>query len=157
MVAAYFYLRVAVLMYAGGGLGEVEGGTAGSASLGAGDGMVGGSLIEIAGAGAGSTAADGSGPGGLPWATPASAASTVTTLNEQILLAGEGDESPESPESPESLESLEEVDDESERVGVPVLGALSIALCTGVTVVFGVWPAPLVSFAHQATLLFLPH
>jgi len=32
VIAAYFYLRVAVLMYAGGGLGEAEGGTAGSAS-----------------------------------------------------------------------------------------------------------------------------
>ncbi len=32
VVAAYFYLRVAVLMYAGGGLGEPEGGTSGSAS-----------------------------------------------------------------------------------------------------------------------------
>ena len=36
VVAAYFYLRVAVLMYAGGGLGEPEGGTGGSAALGAG-------------------------------------------------------------------------------------------------------------------------
>ena len=47
-VAAYFYLRVAVLMYAGGGLGETEGGTAGSAELGAGGGMTGGSLITAA-------------------------------------------------------------------------------------------------------------
>ena len=31
-VAAFFYLRVAVLMYAGGGQGEPEGGTAGSAA-----------------------------------------------------------------------------------------------------------------------------
>ena len=41
-VAAYFYLRVAALMYAGGGLGEPEGGTGGSAELGADDPMVGG-------------------------------------------------------------------------------------------------------------------
>ena len=31
-VAAYFYLRVAVLMYSGGGPGEPEGGTSGSAA-----------------------------------------------------------------------------------------------------------------------------
>ncbi len=30
---------------------------------------------------------------------------------------------------------------------------VAIAVCLGVTVVFGVWPAPLVNFAHQATLL----
>ena len=44
-VAAYFYLRIAVLMYAGGGLGEAEGGTAGSAGLGEGGGMTAGGLI----------------------------------------------------------------------------------------------------------------
>ena len=30
----------------------------------------------------------------------------------------------------------------------------AIALCVAVTVVFGIWPAPLVDFAHKATLLF---
>jgi len=34
---------------------------------------------------------------------------------------------------------------------------LAIELCVGVTVLFGVWPAPLVDFAHRATLLFFPH
>ncbi len=47
-VAAYFYLRVAVLMYAGGGLGEPEGGTGGSAELGADDPTVGGGTIQPA-------------------------------------------------------------------------------------------------------------
>ena|GEM_PF-8259 len=41
-------------------------------------------------------------------------------------------------------------------VRVPVLTAAAVALCLGVTVVFGFWPAPLTSFAHHATLLFLP-
>ncbi|MGA2933507.1 MAG: NADH-quinone oxidoreductase subunit N, partial [Acidimicrobiales bacterium] len=41
VVAAYFYLRVAVLMYAGGGLGEPEGGTSGSAEPARERGMVG--------------------------------------------------------------------------------------------------------------------
>ncbi|HMK64134.1 MAG TPA: NADH-quinone oxidoreductase subunit N [Acidimicrobiales bacterium] len=149
VVAAYFYLRVAVLMYAGGGLGEAEGGTGGSAALGSGDDIVGGGLIDIAGSGGGGVAGGaaggaGGGTGGLEWATPASAAGTVTTLNEQMLLAGGGAQAEASGESPE-------------RVGVPVLGTLAIALCTGVTVLFGVWPAPLVDFAHQATLLFLSH
>ena len=82
-VAAYFYLRVAVLMYAGGGLGEAEGGTRGSAALGAGGGMVGGGTIEAA-----SVAPDGAAEA-PEWATPGSVAGAVTTLNEQILLADE--------------------------------------------------------------------
>jgi hypothetical protein len=42
-------------------------------------------------------------------------------------------------------------DDESEAVSPTV--ATAIGLCVGVTVLFGVWPAPLLDFAHQATLL----
>ncbi len=134
VVAAYFYLRVAVLMYSGGGLGEPEGGTAGSAQPAAEGGMVGGGLIQAA------TDGDGSG-GGLEWATPAAATGAVTTLNDQILLADEegGDET----QTPEA-------------VPVPALTGLAIALCTGVTVLFGVWPQPLIDFANHATLLFLP-
>jgi NADH-quinone oxidoreductase subunit N len=122
-VAAYFYLRVAVLMYAGGGLGEPEGGSGGSAELGADDPTVGGGTIQPA-----------------PWATPGAAAGAVTTLNEQILLADEDQPQDASPE----------------RVPVPALSALAIGICTGVTVLFGVWPQPLIDFAHEATLLFLP-
>jgi len=136
-VAAYFYLRVAVLMYAGGGLGEPEGGVTGSAELGAGGGMTAGGTITAAGQDKGTA-------GGLAWATPAAAASTVTTLNEQILLEDEVVEDAAA-------------DPELEKVPVPALSALAIALCTGVTVLFGVWPQPLIDFANHATLLFLPH
>jgi NADH:ubiquinone oxidoreductase subunit 2 (subunit N) len=133
-VAAYFYLRVAVLMYASGGLGEPEGGTTGSAELGAGDDMTGGGTIAAA--------AEGNGTGGgLGWATPAATAGSVTTLNEQILLADE---------------ETEDEDEAPGRVPVPPLTGLAIALCTGVTVLFGVWPQPLIDFANHATLLFLP-
>ena len=137
-VAAYFYLRVAVLMYAGGGQGEPEGGTAGSAEPAVERGMVGGGLIQAAPA---DDATGGSTGGGLEWATPAAATGAVTTLNDQILLADEddGDES----EAPE-------------KEPVPALTGLAIALCTGVTVLFGVWPQPLIDFANHATLLFLP-
>jgi hypothetical protein len=143
-VAAYFYLRVGVLMYAGGGLGESEGRTGGSAQLGAEGGMTGGGIIT--------EATGGSGPGGgLAWATPAAAAATVTTLNEQILL---DDETTGSTEATGATESEE--DAEPERVPVPALAGLAIGLCTGVTVLFGVWPQPLIDFANHATLLFLP-
>jgi NADH:ubiquinone oxidoreductase subunit 2 (subunit N) len=134
-VAAYFYLRVAVLMYASGGLGEVEGGTRGSAALGEGGGMVGGGTIEAA-----SVAPDGAAQ--VPeWATPGSVAGAVTTLNDQILLSDE--ESDDGGGTPPAAP-------------VPVLGGVAIALCTGVTVLFGVWPQPLIDFANHATLLFVP-
>ena len=137
-VAAYFYLRIAVLMYAADGQGEAEGGHGGSAALGAEGGMTGGGTITAV--------TEGGGPeGGLAWATPAAAAGTVTTLNEQILL------------DDEAAARTEAGDDATpERVQVPALSGLAIALCTGVTVLFGVWPQPLIDFANHATLLFLP-
>ena len=49
-----------------------------------------------------------------------------------------------------------EVAVESAPEAAPTL-SVAVALCVGATVLFGVWPAPLVDFAHQATLLFLPH
>lgn len=42
------------------------------------------------------------------------------------------------------------------RVRVPVLSAVAIWLCVAVTVVFGFYPGPLTSFAHHSTLLFVP-
>ncbi len=165
VVAAYFYLRVAVLMYAGGGSGEPENGAGGSAALGAGDDMTGGGTI--AAAGAGSTAAEGAGAGrasGLAWATPASTAASVTTINEQILLAGEvaggvGDQAVDQvPATDTTTEEAGAVHDDAVAAAVPVpaLSGLAIALCTSVTVLFGVWPQPLIDFANHATLLFLP-
>jgi NADH-quinone oxidoreductase subunit N len=149
VVAAYFYLRVAVLMYGGGGLGESEGAAAGgSAELAYDESMVGGGLItmtappEIPDAGVAVPVAERSTGGGFEWSTPGSAAGAVTTLNEQILLADE-DTDEEAP-GPAPVE-------------VPALSALAIGVCVGVTVLFGVWPQPLISFANHATLLFLPH
>ena len=49
-----------------------------------------------------------------------------------------------------------EPDDERSVVKVPVGIAVAIGACLAVTVVFGIIPAPLVDFAHKATLLFLP-
>jgi NADH-quinone oxidoreductase subunit N len=149
VVAAYFYLRVAVLMYASGGLGEAEGGTTGSAELDYDESMAGGGTItatappEIPDEGVAVPVAERPATGGLAWATPASAAGAVTTLNEQILLSGDGKDEGE--------------DVLPERVPVPPLSALAIGLCTGVTVLFGVWPQPLIEVANHATLLFLPH
>jgi NADH-quinone oxidoreductase subunit N len=137
-IAAYFYLRVAVLMYAGGGLGEPEAGMgsalAPSTEAGAptGDVTVGHEDAMAAPVEQPIVAA----------AAEQSTAAAVTTLNEQILLADD---------EPETADEL------PTAAPVPALSALSIGLCTGVTVLFGVWPQPLIDFANHATLLFLPH
>jgi NADH-quinone oxidoreductase subunit N len=149
VVAGYFYLRVAVLMYASGGLGETEGAADwGSAELAYDESMVGGGTIgaatppEIPEEGVTVPVSERPTNGGLSWATPAAAATEVTTLNQQILLDDEDTEQDEA--GPEPVE-------------VPALSGLAIGVCTGVTVLFGVWPQPLIDFANQATLLFLPH
>jgi hypothetical protein len=71
----------------------------------------------------------------------------VTTLNEQILLDAEVGP---------TADSAQDEQGGPEPVPVPALAGLAIALCTGVTVLFGVWPQPLIDFANHATLLFLP-
>ena len=43
---------------------------------------------------------------------------------------------------------------EERRVYVPGLTWAALTLCVGFTVVFGIYPAPIINFAHQATLLF---
>jgi len=142
-VAAYFYLRVAVLMYAGGRQqGEAEGGSGGSGQLAAEGGMVAGGLI-VAGTPSAETAPQ------TEWAAPASVAGAVSTLNEQILLGDEEDVSP-------AADDAAEAEEEDDATRVPALTGLAIAVCTGVTVLFGVWPQPLIDFANHATLLFLP-
>jgi len=44
---------------------------------------------------------------------------------------------------------------EERRVYVPGLTWAALTLCVGFTVVFGIYPAPIINFAHQATLLFI--
>jgi NADH-quinone oxidoreductase subunit N len=44
--------------------------------------------------------------------------------------------------------------DEPADPPTPVGVGLAISICVVVTVLFGIWPAPIVDFAHRATLLF---
>jgi len=50
--------------------------------------------------------------------------------------------------------TLVESSDEVSSAPVSATTVAAIALCLAVTVVFGIWPAPVVDFAHKATLLF---
>ncbi len=126
-IAAFFYLRVAVAMYS-------PVGTTGDVAPGL-DVTAGGSTPET-----GAPAVAGVGPGAM-------------AAREPLGRRPEAD-------GPFSLRAL--TDDPpppevSERgvVPVPLLSALCIGICVAFSVVFGVVPAPIVDFAHHATLLFL--
>jgi len=120
-IAAFFYLRVAVLMYAPRASDPDDAATDAAAPP----------APDPAPA---STSTPG-------WATPEAVAGTISTLNAEILLT---DEAPAS--TGEDAPSV---------VPVPALTAVAIGLCLAVTVVFGVWPAPLLDFCRHATLLFV--
>ena len=115
VIAGFFYLRLAALMYAG---------------TSHGDGVVpvparhdNGTQVALA--------------------SPDGVTMTENKLNRDLLMTDEpaahfGEETPS-------------------VVPVPVLTSVAIGLCVGVTVVFGVWPEPLLNFANHASLLFLGH
>jgi len=175
-VAAFFYLRVAVLMYtpvraADERPGEEEAGEEPDALL-AGD--VGPSPRLDAGEGP-----EASYP--PPIFTPRSqaplwegserAVAVITRLNAELLIddatapgngsapATNGSARTAAAEQSESdaaaAEDLDEPEEpEPDVVTVPITSAVGIGLCVAFTVVFGIWPAPIVDLAHQATLLF---
>jgi NADH-quinone oxidoreductase subunit N len=120
VVAGYFYLRLAVLMYVGTPRGDQAGA---------------GTVVP--------TSATGEPAEPAAWASPAAVSGTVAVMNDQLLMTAE-EATPFGEETPSA-------------VPVPFLSGLGIGLAVAVTVVFGVWPAPLIDFAHQATLLFLGH
>jgi len=136
-VAAFFYLRVSVLMYAP---------SEEAAEL----APVGAPQLVTAGAG-GVTSVSGF----------EAATATRTRLNAALLLEhdgdgtgaeGEGDQEPTGEPDPGG----DEAEEERSPVPVPWPAMVAIGICVAVTVVFGIIPAPLVDFAHKATLLFLP-
>ncbi len=170
-VAAFFYLRLAVLMYTppapAGALPGVEGDAEDPLPLPAG----GVGPADLAGS---------FGPHTLPvgppplvhqtvpvWAGAEASVATVEQLNASLLLdpAADGEvdgavaarplSAGAAPQAALDVEAAEVVAD-GERVPVPALTAVAVGLCVAVTVVFGIFPAPLIDLAHQATLLFVP-
>ena len=118
-IAAFFYLRVAVLMYV-------------SEATGEGGNAIADSLPARTDAGA-----------QIPWASPDGVSGAVTTLDAELLLAGDAP-APTGEEVPTV-------------VRIPVLTWVAIGVCLAVTVVFGIVPGPLLDLANHATLLFLGH
>ena len=183
-VAAFFYLRVAVLMYsplpATGSVPGVEPLPAGQT---VGDGQVEGQ-VEQAPAQVPGQAEPGPEAGqAVPlWAGSEVTSAAITRLNAGLLLdadpvtavlvaengaagngATPGDGSAGGVAAEVRPVAVAEVGDGVEElppapavVKVPALTSVAIALCVGVTVVFGIIPGPLVDLAHQATLLFVP-
>jgi NADH-quinone oxidoreductase subunit N len=116
VIAGYFYLRVAVLMYAGTPQGDAVRPPAPARTD------------------------DGASIGRY---SPDGVSGTVRTINDELLMTDE-----EATPFGEATPSV---------VPVPALTGVAIGLCVAVTVVFGLWPAPLTDFAQRATLLFLGH
>ena len=43
---------------------------------------------------------------------------------------------------------------ETSRIPIPGTIYIALAICIGFTIIFGVWPAPMIHFARHATLFF---
>ncbi len=70
-----------------------------------------------------------------------------------LVLAADADPFAEPASLAVLTDEAPEGDVATRRVAVPPLTAAAIALCVGFTIVFGIVPAPIVDFAHRATLL----
>ncbi|MGP8058781.1 MAG: NADH-quinone oxidoreductase subunit N [Acidimicrobiales bacterium] len=183
-LAAFFYLRVAVLMYTPlrqhgaepglepdaedpvvlgvGGTPPGEPAAAPAATV-AGDGAT-----DDGARGDGATG-EGAAAGPRPvWAGTEHNVAVITRINAGLLLDDEpSTEAPDGAAAPApgtAAATAASIAPESEPEGpepaddevvpVPKLAAVAIGLCVAVTVVFGIIPAPLIDMARQATLLF---
>jgi NADH:ubiquinone oxidoreductase subunit 2 (subunit N) len=86
-------------------------------------------------------------PALAPVGAPSDAEALRDHLNAALLFE---------PDGPEPLPEVVDAESGPDRVAVPLPALLAIGACIALTVVFGIIPAPLVDFAHKATLLFLP-
>jgi NADH-quinone oxidoreductase subunit N len=85
--------------------------------------------------------------------TPAPAAATPEAQGAPEAEVAAGHDTASTGETTVTLTLVETAEDRSSAPVSPTT-ATAIAVCVAVTVLFGIWPAPLVDFAHQATLLF---
>ena len=170
-IAAFFYLRVAVLMYTPyrhlgerPGVEEPEGDLL----------MAGLPPAPVTGRGE-PVSTNGHGPAVPLWTGIDRSLEVDTRINAEILLDEDVRtlapterpgavvvvEPPEvevvAPAAGPAVEAGPEAEvEEGEGVTVPTATWVAIGLCLAVTVVFGIVPDPLIRFAHEATLLFFP-
>jgi NADH-quinone oxidoreductase subunit N len=81
----------------------------------------------------------------------------VLARTEVGAVSAEGFSSPSSPTSSPAVSTGSAVATIQDRITVPPGIALTLFLCVGVTLVFGIWPAPILNFAHNATVLYIAH
>jgi len=124
-IAAFFYLRLVFLMFSDSGLPIVT-----QQNLSTAQATVSEPLVELPGSSL-SPAYASPGGGVATLVTPSATAIAEEILDTQITEANE--------EAP---------------IAVSPWVISGLMLCVGATVVFGIWPQPIVEFAHQATLLF---
>ena len=160
VVAGFFYLRLVLYMVSGPGGLLLVGAGPGEFSVAAGMDAVGGAgLGEAALGGAGGVGDRGAVAVGVSDAPEASATSTSASETPSALAVAEADEAETSDSESTTAESAvgetEETDqtEGEEELTVPLSVATGIAICAGVTVLFGVWPSPIIDFAHAATLI----
>jgi len=169
-IAAFFYLRVAVLMYTPyRHLGERPGAEAPEGDL---------LMAGLPPRPADGSSTNGHGPATPLWTGIDRSLDLDTRINAEILLDEDvrtlaPAERPgavvvvEPPEvevvaagtgaSAEArAEPVAPVVEEGEGVTVPAATWVAVGICLAVTVVFGIVPEPLIRFAHEATLLFFP-
>jgi NADH-quinone oxidoreductase subunit N len=146
VAVAFFYLRLVLVMYgwagAGAGAGAGAVGPVGDAdAAGAGEVVLPAGTTSLAGVGAGGGGEPDlavlGGGGGL-------ALATATSTGVEQAISGEGLVA-----APEGLAA-----GDGDPVPFPDATKVVLALCVAFTVVFGIWPAPVVDFARHATLLF---
>ena len=129
-IAAFFYLRVVFLMFSDAGAAAPAGEASTTGAVEAARSMG----VEPAGAAGGSWVPEPSGAVATMVApVTRSAAADLRTVSSGVVALDVSGEPPVAT-SPWILAGL--------------------GICVAVTVVFGIWPQPLVEFAHQATLLF---
>jgi NADH-quinone oxidoreductase subunit N len=172
-VAAFFYLRVILYMYTPAG-DALAGVPAGAAAPSSGSGEAGASLpvgVGVTRGELGSLSAGGLSAGGLSAGGLSEGDLSVGVSSGSVQGATSSHGVPEQDVLGEaSGNEVDMVGGRSGMVGDLVRGPAdgdalrlpggvspAIALCVAVTILFGVWPAPLLDFAHRAALLFIPH
>jgi NADH-quinone oxidoreductase subunit N len=140
-VAAFFYLRLVLYLYAdpSSAVTPVQWSAGPSGAGGSKEPLEAAGVPVLAGASAASTAL---GPSAAD--VPAAASGTHQAASAPVLARNVV--------SSTLVRGSVAATELGTRIEVPILTAVVIGICVGVTLVFGIWPAPLVDFAREARL-----
>jgi NADH:ubiquinone oxidoreductase subunit 2 (subunit N) len=150
VVAAFFYLRLVLYM--------VAGPTPAPGSENVGDPMPAlvGATASTSSSSSPSSSSSSASPSSSPSQSPGSAYGSAPESGPDLVAQSgvvatlETDPGADTAANADAGVTSEDADSQSV---VPLSIATAIAICAGFTVLFGVWPSPIVNFAHAATLL----